>query len=345
MFKISLSEILKKLELTVPSNDGFSDFTLNGFASVDRSGPDDVTFWTGEASKETGLSGNAGGISGGALSGVEAGLLFLPMSFEKACKDGVCSLLPQVRFAVPVENPYHSMVCFLQNFVEGKEHFEESRIDDGAQIHESAVVEGSVGCGAVIGPGCVVMKGAFVGEGCRLEANVTVYPHVTIGRDCVFQAGTVVGSRGFGFYEYEGRRRIVPHLAGVRIGDRCSFGANTVVAAGFVSPTVIGNDCHFDSFVQIAHNCVLGDNIFMAAQSGIAGSAVVEDDVLFAGGAQSTGHVTIGKGARIAAKAGVTKNVKAGSTVAGFPAEGIDNWRRSVVNLRLLGKKPRRLGR
>lgn len=342
MFAVSLSEVLDKYEVAMPSHDGFSDFMLEGFSSIGKSGPHDVTFWTGDAATETGLFGNAGGVGSDALANIEAGLLFLPKSFENVCKDGVCSLLPKVRFAFPVENPYHSMVCFLRDFVESKEEFAKPLIAEFAQVHESAVVEGVIGKDAVIGPGCVVMKGAVVGEGSHLEANVTVYPHVVIGRDCVFQAGAVIGSRGFGFYEHEGRRVMVPHLAGVRIGDRCSFGANSVVAAGFVSPTVIGDDCHFDSFVQIAHNCVLGNRIYMASQSGVAGSAIIEDDVEFAGGAQSAGHLTIGKGARIAAKAGVTKSVKPGSTVAGFPAENIENWRRSVVNLRLMGKKSHR---
>lgn len=345
MLAVSLSEVLDKLDVAMPSHDGFSDFMLEGFSSIEKSGPHDVTFWTGETSTETGLFGNAGGVGTEALSAIQSGLLFLPKSFEKVCKDGACELLPHVHFACPVENPYHSMVCFLRDFVECREKFDRSSIGEYTQVHESAVVEGVVGKDAVIGPGCVVMKGAVVGDGCRLEANVTVYPHVVIGRDCVFQAGAVVGSRGFGFYEHEGRRLMVPHLAGVRIGNRCSFGANSVVAAGFVSPTVVGDDCHFDSFVQIAHNCELGNNVFMASQSGIAGSAVVEDDVEFAGGAQSAGHLTIGKGARIAAKAGVTKNVKAGCTVAGFPAENIEDWRRSVVNLRLMGKKSHRSGK
>ena len=176
-------------------------------------------------------------------------------------------------------------------------------------------------------------KGAKVGAGCVLEANVTVYPNVEIGEGCICQAGVVVGSRGFGFYEYAGKRRMVPHLAGVRIGERCSFGANTVVAAGFVSPTAIGNDCHFDSFVQIGHNCILGNNIFMASQSGLAGTVVVEDDVELAGGAQVAGHLTLGKGCRIAAKAGVTKSIPAGRMVSGFPAIEINVWRKAMVKL------------
>ena len=339
MLSVTLSEVLKQMNFIMPSDEGFLNFELTGFSSLDRAGSHDVSFWTGDEKTETGLAGNAGGVSASAFAGVCAGLLFVPKVYEKYCVNGRSELLPNVHFVCPVENPYHAMVTFLREFVECREVFEPTRIAATAHVHASAVVEGVVGENVVVGPNCVVMNGATIGAGTVLEANVTVYPRVTIGEDCVFQAGSVIGPRGFGFYEYKGKRRMVPHLAGVRIGNRCSFSANDVVAAGFVSPTVIGDDCHFDTFVQIAHNCVLGNNIFMASQSGVAGSVVMEDDVEFAGGVQSAGHLTIGKGVKVAAKAGVTKSLKAGKVYAGYPAEEIDVWRRSVVKLRMMGKK------
>lgn len=327
---------------------------ITGFASVDLAGPGDASFWVGDTVKnET----NANGFASSLLDSVRAGLLFVPQGLMPAEKVAVASgkeFAPGVGCIVPVENPYHAMVCFLEKFADSFAGSEcagnvtsgsfaggecAGDVAKSARVHASAVVEGRVGENAFVGPGCVVMRGATLGAGCVLEANVTIYPNVVVGEDCVFQAGAVIGSRGFGFYEYEGRRRPVPHLAGVRIGRGCSFGANTVVAAGFLSPTTIGENCHFDSFVQIAHNCRLGNNIFMASQSGLAGSVTVEDDVELAGGAQVANHLTLGKGARIAAKAGVTKSIPAGLTVSGFPAEEITVWRRSMVRLRQMGKK------
>ena len=306
------------------------DFEIEGFASVDLAGPADASFWVGDTVKnET----NAIGFASSLLGKIHAGLLFVPRGLGASCSGNV----PGVRCLVPVEHPYHAMVCFLEKFA--VEPAGAPFVAQSARVHASAVVEGSVGENAVVGPGCVIMRGATLGAGCVLEANVTVYPNVVVGEGCVFQAGAVIGSRGFGFYEYGGVRRPVPHPAGVRIGRDCSFGANAVVAAGFITPTTIGDHCHFDSFVQIAHNCRLGNNIYMASQSAVAGSVIVEDDVEFAGGAKAAGHLTIGKGARIAAKAGVTKSVPAGRTVSGFPAEEISRWRRSMVRLRQMGEK------
>ena len=314
------------------------DFTLTGFAPIVSAGEYDVSFWTGDSSVETGLFGNAGGVTAAMFESVRAGLLFVPKAFAASVEGGATKAFPNVKFVCGVENPYHAMVQFLEHFAttvsQSKPH-----IPASAKVHPSAVVEGCLGENVVVGPGCVVMADSEVGDGSVLEANVTIYSNVKIGRECVFQAGSVVGSRGYGFYMYAGERRMVPHLAGVVIGDGCSFGANSVVAAGFITPTKIGNHCHFDSFVQIAHNCCLGDNIMMASQSGLAGSVTVGDNVELAGGAQSAGHLTIGSGAKVAAKAGITKNIPENAVYAGFPAEDIAVWRRSVVRLRQMGKK------
>lgn len=310
---------------------------IRGFASLEKATSSDVSFWTGNLKSITG----ANGFSAADLAECEAGVLYVPVGMSSGvvaqgdaaqgnAADDLRKIFPKVRCLVPVENPYHAMVCFL-------EKYGSSLVDIPRDASGEAVAQ--IDPTAEIGPGCVVMPGAVIGAGCKLEANVVIYPNVVIGENCIFQAGVVVGSRGFGFYEYQGKRRMVPHVAGVRIGDNCSFGANTVVAAGFISPTTIGNDCHFDAMVQIGHNCVLGNNIYMAAQTALGGTTIVEDDVNIAGGAKAAGHLTIGRGAIVTAKAGVTKSVPAGRTVAGFPAIDADVWRRQMVELRMMAKK------
>lgn len=319
--KINFEFIENENGSTSPKN--VSELQISGFASLEKACLTDISFWTGNAKNITG----ANGFSTEDLSRCNACVLFVP----KKNAEELRKIFPKVKSFISVENPYHAMVSFMEKFVAGG-------VSAGAVANVSGLLA-QIDPTAEIGPGCVIMPGAVIGARCRLEANVVIYPNVFIGNDCVFQAGVVVGSRGFGFYEYKGERRMVPHLAGVRIGNNCSFGANTVVAAGFISPTIIGNDCHFDAMVQIGHNCILGNNIYMAAQTALGGTTIVEDDVNIAGGAKAAGHLTIGRGATITAKAGVTKSVSAGKTVAGFPAIDADVWRRQMVELRVMAKK------
>ena len=313
------------------------DFNIDGFAPIEKAGESDVSFWVGDNFKS---ATNVPGFSDSVLELVKAGILFVPASLNAGAEalTALKGRLPGVRYLVPVENPYHVMVEFLNRFAM-EPAASAAVIPSSAKVHPTAVVEGELGENCSVGPHCVVMAASKLGAGCTLEANVTIYPHVQVGENCVFQAGAVMGSRGFGFYEYQGKRRPVPHLAGVRVGDRCSFGANTVVAAGFLAPTTIGNDSHFDSMVQVAHNCRVGDNVYMASQSALAGSVTVGNNVEFAGAAKVADHLTIGNNVRVAAKAGVTKSIPEGHTVSGFPAVDIDLWRRCMVRLKQLGKK------
>ena len=48
-------------------------------------------------------------------------------------------------------------------------------------------------------------------------------------------------------------------------------------------------------------------------------------------------HISIGKNVIIAAKSGVTKNIKDNSVVAGFPAIDIKEWKRIIIKERKNG--------
>jgi UDP-3-O-[3-hydroxymyristoyl] glucosamine N-acyltransferase len=69
----------------------------------------------------------------------------------------------------------------------------------------------------------------------------------------------------------------------------------------------------------------------IAAQVGFAGSTKLEDYVVAGGQAGFAGHLKIGRGARIAAKSGVMKDIPPGETYGGFPAVPIRQWHRQNV--------------
>jgi UDP-3-O-[3-hydroxymyristoyl] glucosamine N-acyltransferase len=187
-------------------------------------------------------------------------------------------------------------------------------------VHPTAVVEGVLGGGVTVGAHAFVSAGSYVGRG------------------TVIQPGAVIGAAGFGFFEAGGGLEPMPHEAGVIIGSDCFIGANTVVAAGVLHPTEIGDGCKLDSHVQIAHNVRLGARSLMASQSGIAGSTIVGEGFRMGGAASVSGHLRIGRNVSVAAKSGVTKDIPDNSVVAGFPARPIAEWRRAQAALARLGR-------
>lgn len=203
-----------------------------------------------------------------------------------------------------------------------------ANIENGAHISETA----SIGDGAFIG------SGASIGKGTKILPNVYVGRDVKIGDDCVIlpgavvlegsrlgdrviiNSGAVIGSEGFGFTEDDNSLVKIPQTGGVVIENDVEIGACTCIDRGTIDDTVIGEGTRIDNLVQIAHNVHLNRNVRIAAQAGLPGRVVVDDDAVIGGQAGIQNGIRIGKKARIAGQSGVFKSVDDGETVSGYPA-------------------------
>jgi len=123
----------------------------------------------------------------------------------------------------------------------------------------------------------------------------------------------------------------IPQLGRVILQDGVTIGACTTIDRGAYDDTVLGENSKIDNLVQIAHNVRIGRNCVLAGQAGISGSVIIGDGCQFGGRAGVADHFTIGDGARIGASGGVLKNVPAGETWSGFPAQPVQRWLREVA--------------
>lgn len=187
---------------------------------------------------------------------------------------------------------------------------------------------------AQISPGAVVLPGATIGEGSSVGPNAVIYGGSVIGARVSVGAGAVIGRPGFGWVTGpDGRLRRMPQRGGVQVDDEVEIGALCTVDAGTLDPTRIGAGTKLDAHVHVGHNVQIGRRCLVAAQSGFAGSVVIEDDVWIGGQVGVKDHVRIGAGARLAAKSGVIGDVPPGATVAGFPAVPRLRWLRAMARL------------
>jgi UDP-3-O-[3-hydroxymyristoyl] glucosamine N-acyltransferase len=210
--------------------------------------------------------------------------------------------------------------------------------------------------GIAIGPNVVIGPGVEIGAGTVIGANTVIGAGVAIGRDCligpnctidcaylgdkvVIQAGARLGTEGFGWLDFTRSNRKIPQLGRVILQDRVEIGANTTIDRGALGDTMIGEGTKIDNLVQVGHNCRIGRNCLIAAFTGLSGSTVVEDGVMFGGGSATAGHLTVGRGSVVYAWGGVTKDVPPGSRYAGFPAEDVRAWRRGIAAMRKLTDK------
>jgi len=176
------------------------------------------------------------------------------------------------------------------------------------------------GDGCRIGPHAVVEDGVTLGAGCTVEAHAVVHAGVTLGARVRVRTGARVGGTGFGFAMTDQGVERVPQVGGCRVSDDVEIGANSTVDRGTLGDTEIGEGTKIDNLVQVAHNVRIGARCVVMAQVGIAGSVVVEDDVLLAGQAGLADHLRVGAGARVAAQSGIIGDIPAGATVSGYPA-------------------------
>ena len=193
-----------------------------------------------------------------------------------------------------------------------------------------------------IGAGCVLGDGVAVGDDSQLYPGVTLYPGTALGKRVIVHAGAVLGSDGFGYIPGKGgegeAHRKIPHVGRCLIGDDIEIGANTCIDRGSVDDTVIGSGTKIDNLVHIAHNVRIGARCLIMAQAGIAGSVQVEDDVIIAGQAGISDHLTIGRGARLLVQSGHIADVPAGATLFGYPARPHREFLRAQAAMYRLAK-------
>jgi UDP-3-O-[3-hydroxymyristoyl] glucosamine N-acyltransferase len=248
--------------------------------------------------------------------------------------------------AISVTNPRAAFVRLLELFTPAP------MVERG--IHATAVIGRNVQLGknvaimahvviddnAVIGDNAVLYPHVYIGQNVSLGddvllySNVTVYQHCKIGSRVIIHSGAVVGSDGFGFITVDGRHHKVPQVGDVVIEDDVEIGANAAIDRATTGSTVVSKGTKIDNLVHLAHNVVIGENCFLVAFTGIAGSAKVGNNVTFAGKSGSAGHLTIGDNCVFAAKAGVISDVPANSFFAGFPARPHKEWLRAEAGTR-----------
>lgn len=173
-----------------------------------------------------------------------------------------------------------------------------------------------------------------IGPDCQIGPGVHVMPRVRIGSRVTIGAGAVIGAAGFGFATGpNGTTRAIPQIGGVIIEDDVHIGALCTIAAGTIGPTIIRRGVKLDAQVHVGHNCEVGEDTIIAAQSGLAGSVVIGKKVLIGGQVGIADHLVVGDAAKIAAKSGVIGDVPAGATVAGYPAVERQRWLRGLAEL------------
>ncbi len=249
------------------------------------------------------------------------------------------------RNAVEVKNPYLAFAKLLTLFhvsppeakgvMTGAFVGDKVSIGGAVTVYPGAYVADGVKLGnrVTLFPGAVLYEGVEVGDDVTIHANVIVRERCRIGSRVIIHAGAVIGSDGFG-YAPDGKGWYkIPQIGIVVIEDDVEIGANTTIDRAALEVTLIKRGTKIDNLVQIAHNCVIGENCMIVSQVGISGSAKLGEHVTLAGQVGVAGHLEIGATTMGGAKSGVPGNLPANGMFSGIPTIPHREWLRSMGTL------------
>jgi UDP-N-acetylglucosamine acyltransferase len=180
-------------------------------------------------------------------------------------------------------------------------------VDKQAELDEDVVVSAF----AYIGPK------VYIGKGTIIKPHTYIEENAKIGKNNIIGPYTVIGTPPQ-HLEYKGEETWVEIGDGNIIREFATIHRGTAKDQGL---TRIGNNCLLMSYVHIAHDCVVEDNVIMANGATLGGHVRVGKRVVMGGFSAVHQFCRIGAYAFIGAMSGVDKDVPPFVKVFGIPAK------------------------
>ena len=125
---------------------------------------------------------------------------------------------------------------------------------------------------------------AYVHPEAKIAPNVVIEPFVSIDKNVVIKEGTRIGSGA-------------TILEGARIGKNCNIFPGAVISAipqdlkfrgeettaEIGGKTIVGSNCFIMTYVHVANDCKVGDNVILGNATQLAGEVIVDDWAILSG--------------------------------------------------------------
>jgi UDP-3-O-[3-hydroxymyristoyl] glucosamine N-acyltransferase len=269
------------------------------------------------------------------ISSSNAGIILCKRSLEDSINQGQNQQLQlsSKQQIILVNNPRAAFIRIINKIYP-------KRVETGTS--STAIISES----ATVGSGCYIGNNVTIGESCSIGNNTvisdgSIVQKCRIGNDCIIEPGVTIGADGFAYERDHETLELerFPHIGGVTIGNNVEICANTSIARGSLSDTVIGDGTKLDALVHVAHNVVIGRNCELTAGTIIGGSTTIGDTCWTGLNSTLKNKIKIGNKVIVGAGALVIDDVLDEDIVAGVPAKSIKHKATSDKLFLMAGQK------
>ena len=185
-------------------------------------------------------------------------------------------------------------------------------IDASARVDSSAQIDPSV----TIGPWCIIGPKVTIGEGTVIESNVVIRCNTRIGKNNhIYQFSSVGEDPADKKYSGEevwleiGNNNILREGVNLHRGTGAGAGVTRIGSHNLLMP-----------YVHIAHDCIVGNHVVIANNSGVSGHTEIGDWANVGGMVGVNQFLKIGAHAMVGGMTHVTNDVPAYIIISGSPA-------------------------
>lgn len=174
------------------------------------------------------------------------------------------------------------------------------------RIHPTAIVspDAVLGADVEVGPHAIIGDRCVVGDGSVVAARAVLERDVLLGRNVKVGIGSVLGGDPQDL-KFRGEHTTV------EIGDNTTIREYATINRGTSHSlrTAVGQNCFIMSYVHLAHDCQVGDNVIISNGTQLAGHVIVESRAILSGLVAVHQFTKIGRFAFVGGCSRVAKDV------------------------------------
>ncbi|MGH7529317.1 MAG: acyl-ACP--UDP-N-acetylglucosamine O-acyltransferase [Gemmatimonadales bacterium] len=183
-------------------------------------------------------------------------------------------------------------------------------------IHRTALIDPTahLGTDVSVGPYVIVGPRVTVGDRCSIAGHAVIERNARIGEGVKVGHGTVIGSDPQDL-KYKGEETWVEIGDGTIIREYCTINRGSIATGR----TSVGERCFLMTYVHVAHDCVIGNDVIIANGVQMAGHVTIDERAIISGVVPIHQFVRIGTYAFVGGASRVNQDVPPYTKAAGNP--------------------------